>query len=497
VSSETADRRQRPVALILLVGLILLAFALRFYRLGAWGFEATEMFTLRDSINPSLSNPRPLVYFLNYWLVRPLMPLDEFGLRVLPALFGVLAIPVFYLVARRLVGTRAALFGALMLAVSGFHVYYSQYARYWTLVFLLSAAYPYAIYLGLRERNRRMLAVGFLTGLLAVLAHPVSVLLVGGLVLWILGTYLRRDQLIRLWGQKAVRWAALVLVVLGVMIAVRYIPLLQNWISERDTGKGGQFLMHIPSTPGVKQLTVLLGFVDTVTIPVVLTGLVGIYLLWQGQDRPLALLLTCLWIFPVAFIFLVSFRTAVSTVYMIPAAPVFFIGTGVFLDRLAGITWDLRPRWLLAATVMAIMIADNAPTLISQYRDGRRYDFRGAAQWLEARRAPEDVVYSDQYQVLQHYLPGTEVQRLRGDPAPLIETARELRDAGRGSALWIVMPGPSHAFRTNPSLGTLKGWLYQNCQLRNTIGVGRLDFRQNLLQIYRCPPELPALAASP
>jgi hypothetical protein len=476
--------------------LILLAFALRFYRLGAWGFEATEMFTLRDSIQLRPNNPRPLVYLLNYYLVQPLTPLNEFGLRLLPALFGVLAIPTFYLVSRRLVGARAALFGTAMLTVSSFHVYYSQYARYWTLVFLLSAVYPYAIYLGLRERNRKALAVGLVTGVLAVMAHPVAVLLAGGLFLWLLASYVRLDQLTRLWSQKAVRWGTLVVVIIGLAIAVRYIPVLRNWISERDTGKGGQFLLHAPTTPGVKQLVLLLGFVDMVTIPVVLAGLLGINLLWQ-RDRPLARLLTWLWIFPVAFIFLLSFRTAVSIVYMIAAAPVFFIGTGVFLDRLASVDWNLRPRWLLAAAVMTIMIAHDMPTLISQYRDGRRWDFRGAARWLEEQQASGDVIYSDQYQVLQHYLPGTEIQRLRGDAAPVMQAARELRDAGGRNALWIVMPGPSHAFRTNPKLGALKGWLYQNCQLRNTIGVGRLDFRQNLLQIYRCPPELPAGTTPP
>ncbi len=139
---------------------------------------------------------------------------------------------------------------------------------------------------------------------------------------------------------------------------------------------------------------------------------------------------------------------------------------------------------------MAIMIAHDAPTLISQYRDGRRWDFRGAAQWLEQQRAPGDVIYSDQYQVLQHYLPAAEVQRLRGDAEPLVAAARQLQEAGGRNVLWVIMPGPSHAFRTNPNLGTLKGWLYLHCQLRNTVGVGRLDFRQNLLQIYRCPPEL-------
>ncbi len=285
MSSEKADRRHGPVALAVLVGLILLGFALRFYRLGAWGFEATEMFTLRDSIQLRPNNPRPLVYLLNYYLIQPLTPLNEFGFRLLPALFGVLAIPLFYLVSRRLVGTRAALFGAALLTVSSFHVYYSQYARYWTLVFLLSAIYPYAIYIGLRERNRAALALGLVTGLLGVMAHPVAVLLVGGLFLWLLASYVQRDKLSRLWQRKAVRWATLIVVLIGVVIAVRYVPVLRNWISERDTGKGGQFMLHIPNAPGVKQLILLVGFVDMVTIPVVLGGLVGIYLLRQ-RNRP-------------------------------------------------------------------------------------------------------------------------------------------------------------------------------------------------------------------
>src|SRR5205823_6688463 len=52
--------------------------------------------------------------------------------------------------------------------------------------------------------------------------HPVAVLLVGGLFLWLLTSYVRLDQLSRLWQQKAVRWATLVVVVIGLAIAVRY-----------------------------------------------------------------------------------------------------------------------------------------------------------------------------------------------------------------------------------------------------------------------------------
>ena len=450
------------------------------------------MFTLRDSNDPKLGNPRPLIYFLNYYLIRSWRPLDELGLRILPAIFGVLAIPAVYIAGRRLVGTRAALFGAFLLTLSSFHIYYSQFARYWSLVFLLCAIYPYAIFVGIRERNRPALIVGILTGVLAILAHPVSTLLVGGLGVWLLATYVRRDHMVWLWGQKAFRWGLLAFVIVALVIAVRYVPMLQGWVEERDEGKGGQFLLHLPGGPGFKQLAILLSYADTLTIPLVLAGLVGIIILWQRGDRALALLMTCLLVFPVAFLVMVSFRTAISTIYLLPTMPVIFYTAGVFLDRLSEVEFGVRPRWLVPATVTALLIVGGLPTMISQYRDGRRYDFRSMAGWLNQRRQAADVVFSDQPQVMAFYMKGP-VQRLAGDPTPLIDTLTTL---GTGK-LWIVAPAPSHAFRTNPKLGRLKTWLHDNCQLRNTLGSGRLDFRQHYLEIYRCPPGVSAGATSP
>ena len=472
----------------LLLGIIALAVALRFWRLGDWGFDSDEIFMLRDSIDIRPRNPRPLLYLLNHYLISPFRPLDEFGLRILPALFGVLGIPVFYFVARRLVGSRAALFGAFLLAASGLHVYYSQFARYWTLVFLFSAIYPYALYLGLTQRNRRALILGIVTAVLAVLAHPASVLLLGGLGVWVVATYVKREQMASLWSRKSLYWIAGLAVVLSVAVALWFIPLLQGWFSEHDTPGNTEFLLSIPGRPGIKQAAYLLGFVESLTLPLVLSGALGIYLLWQ-RDRLLALLFTCVFVAPVTFLVLLSLVAPVSTFYLLPTVPIVFIGAGVFLDRLAGLDWELRPRWLLPAAVVITIVAAGAPTLISQYRDGRRYDFRGAARWLNERLATGDVVFSDQFKVMAHYLPGAQVHALRGDPAPLMHAASTLDQSGdAAAALWIVTPAASHAFRTNPKLGSLNGWIYGNCQLRNIIGVTRVDFRQNLLQIYRCPP---------
>jgi hypothetical protein len=238
----------------------------------------------------------------------------------------------------------------------------------------------------------------------------------------------------------------------------------------------------------MKQIFFLFAFVEGLTLPLVLTGIVGTYLLWRERDRSLALFLASLAIFPMVFLTLITLRTPSSQYYLLPVVPVFFLGAGAFLDRLFEVDWRLRPRWLLSATVVAVVISAGAPTLVSEYLNGRRYDFRGMAQWLEPRLTPGDIVFSDQPMVLAHYLGGTRVQHLRPDTASLAQSVRQLHQSGQGEALWIVAPTRGHTFRTNLKRGGLIGWIYEHCSLRNLTGKGRVDFRQQYLQIYRCSP---------
>jgi uncharacterized membrane protein len=496
VSPTTTDRPQEAGHAVLLAGLIVLASVLRFWHLGDWNFQATEMFTLRDAITPKLTNPRPLGYLLDHYLVGSFRPLDEFGLRLLPAIFGVLAVLALYLMCRRLAGSRAALFAALVLTVSPLHIMYSQLARYWSLVFLLSILYPYALYLGIRERDRDWLALGCVSALLAVLAHPVSVLLVGGLALFLI-TGLRREDLTRLWSQKTVRWTVALALVLALVILVRFVPVLQGWISMHDKNPGyGQFLRPRMPAPGLKQIIYLTIFVESLTVPVVLSAFAGIYWLWRGRDRSLARLFTCLAVLHVGFLTVLSLRTSVSQYYLLPSAPVFYMGAGIFLDQLLRVESQLRPRWLLPALMTAIIIAAGAPTLISDARDGRRYDFRSSAHWLAPHLTPTDIVYSDQPMVMAYYLPQHPVRHLLQNLDLLTSAMGELRQAGGGGTLWIVAPAASHAFRPNLRQGGMIGWIYDNCQLRKGIGVGRIDFRQDYLHIYRCP-SVPSGASPP
>jgi hypothetical protein len=107
----------------------------------------------------------------------------------------------------------------------------------------------------------------------------------------------------------------------------------------------------------VKQIAFLMGYVESLTLPLVLIGALGFILLWQGRDRSLGVLLACMFVFPIAFIVLLSFRTPVGVFYLVPVVPIVFTGAGVFLDRLADLDWELRPRWLLPGVVATMVIA--------------------------------------------------------------------------------------------------------------------------------------------
>lgn len=463
----------RAAELLLVAALTLLAAVLRFVDAGTWNFEADEVYTLRDSLVINPRNPRPLIYLLNHYLVQPFHQLDEFGLRFLPIIFGVLAIPVLYWLVRRAAGPQAALVSALLLAVSPLHVGRSQYARYWSLVFLLATIYPMAFYFGFRERSWRWVAAGLISGILAVLAHPAASLLFGGIAVWGAIEF-RRDprfrDLLRGWAGRA---ALLLIVVLIGLVAARMLPILGRWLEM------GQEIR----LPGV---ALLLSYAEGLTIPLVVAGTAGIALLWR-DDKPLALMLVCVFAIPAGFLTILSLVISVATTYLYATAPVFFIGAGVLVSRVGSAIGERFTRRLVTATIVGLLLVSVVPTLASQYRDGGRADYRSVALFLRSASASGNVIISDEPPVLRHYLPGVTIDTLFRDTTRL---AAQLARAPRGEASWIVaLTSKRGGFKTNLlGLGAISDYVYRECQLRRTVGVARLDFRQNELQVYRCPP---------
>ena len=124
--------------------IVILGGILRFYRLdyqSLWLDEGLQYFVANNnSIWELFSQTRsfhpPLSFVINHAFLQ--IGESEFFLRLPSALFGVASLPVFYLLARELTSRRVALLSTFVLAVSPFHVWYSQEGRMYAQVLFFS-----------------------------------------------------------------------------------------------------------------------------------------------------------------------------------------------------------------------------------------------------------------------------------------------------------------------------------------------------------------------
>lgn len=170
--------------------LLLLACALacvRFLRLGEWSLWHDEALALSDALGGEvMANPLGYLLFGLLFEVLAERP-NEFWLRLLPAVLGVAAVPLSYWAFRPFVGGRRAAAAALLVAVSAWHVYWSQNARFYTLAQDLGLVGGALVMRGLwavgEPRRGALLAIlGTLFLAAACSAHPSAVFLLVGLL---------------------------------------------------------------------------------------------------------------------------------------------------------------------------------------------------------------------------------------------------------------------------------------------------------------------------
>jgi mannosyltransferase len=143
---EAARARSRTFWIV--AGLTLLAAALRFATLGAQAYHHDEIVTasrvLRGSFWHAMdavgfSESAPPLYYALAWLWTQVTGSGEVGLRSLSALAGVATVPVAFLLGSQLRGTRTGIVAAALVAVNPMLLWYSQEARGYALLALLTA----------------------------------------------------------------------------------------------------------------------------------------------------------------------------------------------------------------------------------------------------------------------------------------------------------------------------------------------------------------------
>lgn len=132
--------------------IVLLAFALRLYRLGAqsiWYDEGVSIHLAQKSLAALTAHtagdihPPFYYYLLHFWIKA--VGSSEFAVAFLSLAFGLLLVPLAYRIGQYLYNPLVGLLAALLVAISPYNLWYSQEIRMYTLGALLGAVSLYSL----------------------------------------------------------------------------------------------------------------------------------------------------------------------------------------------------------------------------------------------------------------------------------------------------------------------------------------------------------------
>jgi mannosyltransferase len=306
---------------------------------------------------------------------------NEAFVRTLSVLLGLAAIPVIYLLGRRLFGPQAGVIVALLLAVNANHVRYSQEARGYSLMVLLCAASSLFFLKCLELPSRRNRIAYVLLSAAAVYAHFYSGLLI--IAQGLSSLFLERESIPREM-KKDCRWIALLISPVLVFVAT--------------TGAGP--LRWIPS-PGFKDLwelglrlsgndgaLLLMAYAIAVTAAIFTGPSVPIKQRVGWENWRYRFLL--LWLlFPILSVFALSFaRPLFLQRYFILCLPALLLLAAAGLSR-------IRSQWLLALAVLVVAglsIQGTEAYYRHDFENAQRDNWRAASQYILANYQPGDAL---------------------------------------------------------------------------------------------------------
>ncbi len=228
--------RARSRTFWIVAGLTVLAAVLRFATLGVQAYHHDEIVTasrvLRDGFWHAMeavgfSESAPPLYYALAWVWTQLTGTGEVGLRSVSALAGVATVPVAYLLGAELRGRRAGIVAAALVAVNPMLLWYSQEARSYALLALLTAAA--ALYFVRALNSPRDVTLWGVFSALALATHYFAIFPIALEAAWLLWRR-RREAVAGLW---IVALAGLALAPL----AIHQMSLGHaEWIGDRSLG---------------------------------------------------------------------------------------------------------------------------------------------------------------------------------------------------------------------------------------------------------------------
>jgi uncharacterized membrane protein len=367
---------------LVLAAITVLAVFLRFYKLGNWSYWVDELYTLRASFRPYAELlDRP------YWIITrlsiDLLGVNAFSLRFFPSLFGIITIPLLYFPFKAIFDQRVSLLAVFLIAISPWHIYLSQLARWYSLLLLVSTLSLFAFYFFTERNSPKYLIFSILLFIFAFFLHLTAgfILLIGVIYLFLLSRlpYFRPEKL----SVKKVNIFLLVLAAVVLMFIPRFIQFVAHW---KDTQ---QILGYWGSTPINFTLKVLYHLTPSIAV-IAFFGI--LLLLFQKERRGLFLAIYGL-LPPIALIIAAAFRTNVSAKYVFFTLPGLMLATSYLCFRV--IEQIKANKMIVGLAIIAAIILPSLQTDFMYFTSshGNRDRLKEAVQYIKDRSTGDEQIF--------------------------------------------------------------------------------------------------------
>jgi hypothetical protein len=441
---------------LFLLVITLLGVGLRFYKLGEWSFWGDEMFTLgtaQDGFTTSLTTR--LVH-----LITSLLGVNEWNARLVPALVGVVTIPVLFFFVTRLFGSNVGMISSALLAVSTWHIYWSQNVRFYVMLLLFYTIALFSFYLAM-EKDRPgylllslvFLGLAAMERMLALILIPVIISYL--LMLWVLpvekpqGFNLRNMIIFFVPG-----------LIVAIFIAGPFLANLEGWFRG---------FSRINNNP----LWLLSGLIYYVGLPVLSMGSFGVlYLLTKGDRAGLFFGLSA--ILPVIAIIAVSMIQYSANRYFFISLTSWIVLASLAMNEL--LKGQKGKTLILSSGVLALLIFSSLSEdyLYYRFQNGNRDNWRAAFELIRSKEKAGDIVVLTSPDLGNYYLAQQTYPLEEFDSRILIESGRRA---------WFVVD-----LTVEERYPKQLAWIEENAQYLASFDVA-VRGRNFMMKVYLYDPE--------
>jgi mannosyltransferase len=445
--------KKHPISpYILLIGITILAAALRFYKLGDWSFWIDEIYTINRAVEhfstlermlpnlPPARNWVPISFILTAQVFNYL-GVSEWSARLVSVMIGIITIPILFFPSRKMFGSTVTLIALLLLAVSPWHIYWSQNARFYTSVMLLSTLSLFAFYHGIEKNRPVYLLLFYVLFYLASSERLFAFFIIPIVICYLFILWIRPMGKPRALIKKIAYFLFLPIILFALLEIIRWAlggsPITIAFLDG--------FFEQVNTTP----IRLSLSIIYRIGVPIFSLGFFcGVYILIKPQRATLFVVIGAA--LPILLLLLLSIFFFAVDRYIFITLFLWLILAAIAINKLFQHANGFTKLLPLGVLSIILITSLSEMVLYYQFQNGNRPKWKEAYAFVEENFSEGDIIYTTRTEVGNYYFPKAEEYDVNSfDPNQITKNS---------SNVWFVID--ENTGWVKPEISS---WISNNC----------------------------------